>query len=56
MKTAFITGILGQDGIHLSNFLSEKDYRIYGLLNNKKNPGLVDFLNKVFIWTKKKKK
>ena len=46
MKTAFITGILGQDGIHLSNFLSEKDYRIYGLLNNKKNPGLVDFLNK----------
>ena len=46
MKIAFITGILGQDGIHLSKFLSEKDYRIYGLLNNKKNPGLVDFLNK----------
>ena len=46
MKIAFITGILGQDGIHLSKFLLEKDYRIYGLLNNKKNPGLADFLNK----------
>lgn len=46
MKTAFITGILGQDGIHLSKFLSEKNYRIFGLLNNKKNPGLVDFINK----------
>jgi GDPmannose 4,6-dehydratase len=45
MKTAFITGILGQDGIHLSKFLSEKDYRIFGLINNKKNPRLVDFLN-----------
>jgi GDPmannose 4,6-dehydratase len=46
MKTAFVTGILGQDGIHLSKFLLEKDYRIFGLLNNKKNPGLADFLNK----------
>lgn len=46
MKTAFITGILGQDGIHLSKFLSEKNYRIFGLLNNKKNPGLIDFVNK----------
>ena len=46
MKIAFITGILGQDGIHLSQFLSEKDYKIYGLINNKKNPRLADFLNK----------
>ena len=46
MKTAFITGILGQDGIHLSKFLLEKKYRIYGLLNNKKNPRLADFINK----------
>jgi GDPmannose 4,6-dehydratase len=46
MKTAFITGILGQDGIHLSKFLLEKEYRIYGLLNNKKNSRLVDFRNK----------
>ena len=45
MKTAFITGILGQDGIHLSNFLSEKDYKIFGLINNKKNPRLAEFLN-----------
>ena len=46
MKTAFITGILGQDGIHLSEFLSEKDYKIFGLINNKKNPRLVDFSNR----------
>ena len=45
MKTAFITGILGQDGIHLSKFLLEKEYRIFGLLNNKKNPSLGYFLN-----------
>jgi GDPmannose 4,6-dehydratase len=45
MKRAFITGILGQDGIHLSKFLSEKDYKIFGLINNKKNPRLAEFLN-----------
>jgi GDPmannose 4,6-dehydratase len=45
MKTAFITGILGQDGIHLSKFLLDKEYRIFGLLNNKKNPSLGYFLN-----------
>ena len=46
MKTAFITGILGQDGIHLSKFLSDKNYKIFGLLNNEKNTGLVDFYKK----------
>ena len=46
MKTAFITGILGQDGIHLSNFLVEKGYKVFGLLNNKSNPGLAGFLNR----------
>lgn len=46
MKTAFITGILGQDGIHLSKFLVEKGYKVFGLLNNKSNPGLADFLNR----------
>ena len=46
MKTAFITGILGQDGIHLSKFLLEKGYKVFGLLNNKSNPGLAVFLNR----------
>lgn len=37
-RTAFITGILGQDGAYLSKFLLEKDYRIYGLVRRKSNP------------------
>lgn len=36
MKTALITGLTGQDGIHLSNLLVEKDYRVFGLVNGQK--------------------
>ena len=32
MKTAFITGITGQDGYYLSKFLLEKDIQFMGLL------------------------
>ena len=31
MKTALITGITGQDGSYLAEFLLEKGYRIFGL-------------------------
>ncbi|MAG35826.1 MAG: GDP-mannose 4,6-dehydratase [Dehalococcoidia bacterium] len=31
MPTALITGITGQDGSHLAEFLLEKGYRVYGL-------------------------
>lgn len=31
-KTAFITGITGQDGSYLAEFLLEKGYKIYGLV------------------------
>lgn len=31
MKSALITGITGQDGSYLAEFLLEKDYRVYGL-------------------------
>lgn len=31
MKKAFITGITGQDGSYLAEFLLEKDYKVYGL-------------------------
>ena len=31
MKTAIITGILGQDGSYLAKFLLEKNYQVYGL-------------------------
>ena len=32
MKTALITGITGQDGSYLAEFLLEKEYQVYGLL------------------------
>jgi len=31
MKLAFITGITGQDGSYLAEFLLEKNYKIYGI-------------------------
>ena len=32
MKTTFITGVNGQDGSYLAEFLLEKGYKVYGLL------------------------
>ena len=32
MKTALITGITGQDGSYLSEFLLEKGYDVHGLI------------------------
>jgi GDPmannose 4,6-dehydratase len=37
-KKAFITGITGQDGSYLAEFLLEKGYKIYGLLRRKSKP------------------
>jgi len=37
-KTAFITGITGQDGSYLAELLISKNYRIYGLLRRNSNP------------------
>jgi len=34
MKTAFVTGITGQDGYYLSNFLLSKNYEVYGVDKN----------------------
>ncbi len=31
-KIAFLTGVTGQDGSYLSEFLLEKDYQVYGLM------------------------
>lgn len=39
-KTAFITGITGQDGPYLAKFLLEKDYKVYGLMKRYSNPNL----------------
>ncbi len=38
-KTAFITGITGQDGSYLAEFLLEKKYKVVGLVSEKHNIG-----------------
>jgi GDPmannose 4,6-dehydratase len=37
-KTAFVTGMTGQDGPYLAKLLLEKDYRVYGLVKRYSNP------------------
>ncbi|MFM8867594.1 MAG: GDP-mannose 4,6-dehydratase [Ilumatobacteraceae bacterium] len=38
MPTAFITGITGQDGRHLAEFLHGKGYKVYGMMKGQHNP------------------
>ena len=38
MKSALITGILGQDGPYLAKFLISKGYRVYGMVRRYSNP------------------
>lgn len=40
MKTALITGISGQDGSYLAEFLLSKGYRVVGLIRKTSNPEL----------------
>ena len=35
-KTALITGITGQDGLHLAEYLLAKDYDVFGLVNGQR--------------------
>jgi GDPmannose 4,6-dehydratase len=46
MKTALITGILGQDGPYLAKLLLEKNYKVYGLISRYSNPNFsnLDYL------------
>ncbi|MDO8577906.1 MAG: GDP-mannose 4,6-dehydratase [Dehalococcoidales bacterium] len=39
-KTALITGITGQDGSYLSEFLLDKGYEVYGLIRRSSSPNL----------------
>lgn len=39
-KTAFVTGMTGQDGPYLAKFLLEKGYKVYGLVKRYSNPNL----------------
>ena len=38
MKTALITGITGQDGTYLAEFLIAKGYKVYGMVRGQHNP------------------
>jgi GDPmannose 4,6-dehydratase len=38
VKRALITGITGQDGRHLSQFLTAKGYQVFGLVRGQNNP------------------
>jgi GDPmannose 4,6-dehydratase len=38
MKRALITGVTGQDGRHLSEFLTGKGYQVFGLIRGQNNP------------------
>ena len=38
MRKAFITGITGQDGRHLAEFLQTKGYKVYGMMKGQYNP------------------
>ena len=38
MPRAFITGITGQDGQHLAEFLHSKGYQVFGMINGQNNP------------------
>ena len=46
MTTALITGITGQDGHHLTKFLLEKDYKIFGLVNGQRNFNEIAFVER----------
>jgi GDPmannose 4,6-dehydratase len=44
MPRALITGITGQDGQHLAEFLHEKGYEVFGLIKGQNNPKIEPLL------------
>jgi GDPmannose 4,6-dehydratase len=46
LKKALITGITGQDGHHLTQFLLRKEYKVYGLINGQRTLGKINFQDK----------
>jgi GDPmannose 4,6-dehydratase len=43
MKTALITGITGQDGRHLTEFLAQQGYKVVGMTRDKNSKASVNF-------------
>lgn len=46
-KRALITGITGQDGRHLAEFLHKKNYEVYGVIRGQHNPKLEKIANEL---------
>ncbi len=47
MPRAFITGITGQDGQHLAEFLHTKGYEVFGLVKGQSNPRIASVLEEM---------
>ena len=47
MPRAFITGITGQDGRHLAEFLHGKGYQVYGMVTGQNNPKAITLLEEM---------
>ncbi len=45
MKTALITGITGQDGSYLAEFLLKKEYRVHGIIRRNSTSDCTDRIN-----------
>ncbi len=46
MKVALITGVTGQDGSYLAEFLLDKDYEVHGIIRRSSsfNTGRIDHI------------
>ncbi|HWM21081.1 MAG TPA: GDP-mannose 4,6-dehydratase [Ilumatobacteraceae bacterium] len=47
MPRAFITGITGQDGHHLAEFLHSEGYDVYGMVKGQSNPRIAELLEEM---------
>jgi GDPmannose 4,6-dehydratase len=47
MPTAFITGITGQDGQHLAEFLNTQGYDVFGMVKGQNNPRMEALLDEM---------
>ena len=47
MPSAFITGITGQDGQHLAQFLHEQGYDVFGMVKGQSNPRVASLIEEM---------
>ena len=47
MPRAFITGITGQDGQHLAEFLHDQGYDVFGMVKGQNNPKAVQVVEEM---------